>query len=231
MVRAVWAQNSAASLLQLDLKGAFDRVHHEWLLVTLHRAGLPAQLLKWIKGWLHGRQSSMRVDGEETTFRDIPAGVPQGSPLSPILFVLFLAPLYNRLRRDGIMLAGFADDTNILAFRHRPTGNQPPLKSRGVIGKALALTQNKALRRVAGAYKASPIKVLEADMGVPPLDLYIEARRAVFKRRLKSIRSWTVYPRRLRFDIDTTPKPAGVVETAASTLPPRLARRHPQSHA
>ena len=323
MVRAVWAQNSAASLLQLDLKGAFDRVHHEWLLVTLHRTGLPAQLLKWIKGWLHGRQSSMRVDGEETRFRDIPAGVPQGSPLSPILFVLFLAPLYNRLRRDGIMLAGFADDTNILAFgkthrdnvskleatyraaekwaaevgmqfepakselihfreagnpitlpvrlgadtiqpvpsarflgvwldyrlrwkahikairgklerqtlaltrlaasvwgcdlprartlytavvrplavygaaavvEHQPAepartpthGQPPPLKSRGVIGKALALTQNKALRRVAGAYKASPIKVLEADMGVPPLDLYIEARQAVFERRLKA---------------------------------------------
>ena len=115
-IRAVWAQNNAASLLQLDFKGAFDRVHHKWLLVTLRRAGLPAPLLKWIQGWLHGRQSSMPVDGEEMRLRDVPAGVPQGSPLSPILFVLLLAPLYNRLRRDGIMLAGFTDDKNILAF-------------------------------------------------------------------------------------------------------------------
>src|SRR5688572_25299298 len=45
------------------------------------------------------------------------AGVPQGSPLSPILFILYIASLYEALaRQPGIVVCGFADDTNLLAF-------------------------------------------------------------------------------------------------------------------
>ena len=47
-------------------------------------------------------------------------------------------------------------------------------------------SQNKALRKVAGGYKASLIRYLEAEMGVPPLDLYMEQRKCAFERRLEA---------------------------------------------
>ena len=49
---------------------------------------------------------------------EVEAGVPQGSPFSPILFLLFLRPLYDALRQPGTQLISFADDTSILAVGH-----------------------------------------------------------------------------------------------------------------
>ena len=122
-VRAAWRDGGSASLLQLDLQGAFDRVHHGALLGTLRGMGLPEWLLLWLKSFLTNRQAALIID--RTTMPPVPitAGVPQGSPLSPILFLLFAAPLYNRLRSLGGQLTiGFADDTNILAFgRYEPS--------------------------------------------------------------------------------------------------------------
>jgi len=47
------------------------------------------------------------------------AGVPQGSPLSPVLFILYITSLYKALKQDHLLVSivGFADDTNLLAFR------------------------------------------------------------------------------------------------------------------
>ena len=60
----------------------------------------------------------MHFDGEKTQNISIRAGVPQGSPLSPILFLLYIASLYETLKakHPHLSLVGFADDTNILAF-------------------------------------------------------------------------------------------------------------------
>ena len=57
-------------------------------------------------------------DGQSTEDIAVEAGVPQGSPLSPILFILYIASLYEALKRDHPMVSivGFADDTNLLAY-------------------------------------------------------------------------------------------------------------------
>lgn len=116
-VRAAWKGGGTASLLQLDLKGAFDRVHHATLVETLRRYGYPPPLLRWLKGYLRDRTARLLVDGVLTPPTPIHAGVPQGSPLSPILFILFVASLYEDLRRaPGQLTVGFADDTNVVAF-------------------------------------------------------------------------------------------------------------------
>ena len=65
-------------------------------------------------GWLENRSAETLVDGVATDVL-ISAGVPQGSPISPALFLLLLRPLYERLRRPGIVVTGFADDTSLLA--------------------------------------------------------------------------------------------------------------------
>ena len=58
----------------------------------------------------------MRFDGEEAAKQQLAAGVPQGSPLSPILFILYIATLYKHLQKDGLLVAGFVDDTNLLVY-------------------------------------------------------------------------------------------------------------------
>ena len=93
-VRTAWKAKGNASLLQLDLAGAFSRVHHGWLLAVLTEAGFAPELVRWLSGWLENRSAEMLVDGVATdgvatdgvaTDVLISAGVPQGS--APIGYV------------------------------------------------------------------------------------------------------------------------------------------------
>ena len=116
-VHTSWKLGGTASLLQLDLKGAFDTVNHNLLLDTLRGKGLQPWVIRWLRSYLEDRTARLVFDGETTERRPIRAGVPQGSPLSPILFILYISTLYDDLRRlKGTAVVGFADDTNILAF-------------------------------------------------------------------------------------------------------------------
>ena len=116
-VHTAWKLGGTASLLQLDLKGAFDTVNHDLLLDTLRSKGLQPWLVRWLRSYLENRTACLVFDGETTECRPIRAGVPQGSPLSPILFILYISTLYDDLRRlKGATVVGFADDTNVLAF-------------------------------------------------------------------------------------------------------------------
>lgn len=115
-VRHAWDGRRTASLLQLDIQGAFDNVHHGWLIYTLHALGLPAWLVNWVANYLSNRTTTLTFDGVTCPARPVTAGVPQGSPLSPILFILFTTPLYHTLlNHQDIIAIGFADDTNLLA--------------------------------------------------------------------------------------------------------------------
>jgi len=119
-VRTAWAWGGVASLLQLDLKGAFDTVHHGALVVSLKRLGAPPGFIAWLKSYLRDREGVLSFDGQEEPVQ-MTAGVPQGSPLSPILFLLFISSLYEALKPlAGKIMVGFADDTNALAFGNSP---------------------------------------------------------------------------------------------------------------
>jgi hypothetical protein len=112
-----WRHKAVASLLQLDIKGAFDTVNHTRLLHTLQLQGFPLWIVRWVCSFLDGRTASLYFDGEATPPHHITAGVPQGSPLSPILFLLYTASLYTQLHdQAGLIAVGFADDLNLLAF-------------------------------------------------------------------------------------------------------------------
>lgn len=315
-VQEAWRQKATASLLQLDISGAFDTVNHTRLLATLRELGFPRWLVLWTKNWLTNREAILYFDGQAASPTAIRAGVPQGSPLSPVLFILYIASLYKQLKEKHpcLAIAGFADDTNLLAFGREPETNVRQLEAawetclkwastRGMafaaekselihfnkgrrqwsnqlnlarpgggtssvkptasarflgvwldwklnwkvhqgaverkmktqtyaltriatktwglglakarevyskcirsalaygasslhnptekggmakgIAKDLAKIQNKCLRVVAGAYKATPIRNLETETWVPPLDLYLNKRRAEFEARLQ----------------------------------------------
>ena len=116
-VKSTWNRGGVASLLQLDLKGAFDMVSHNHLLHTLRQLGFPPKIVRWLKSYLALRTANLHFDGQVSETIRIARGVPQGSPLSPILFILFIGTLYTRLYScRGILVVGFADDTNLLSI-------------------------------------------------------------------------------------------------------------------
>jgi len=92
-----------AILTMLDLSSAFDTVNHQILLSRLERLfGVSGTALSWFQSYLSGRTQSVRIIDASSGTRDLEFGVPQGSVLGPILFLLYIAPIYDILRRHGI---------------------------------------------------------------------------------------------------------------------------------
>ena len=93
-----------------DISKAFDRVWHEGLLYKLKKIGLHGDLLQWFKSYLSDRQQSVVIKGQKSNPGRIKAGVPQGSVLGPLLFLIYINDLMA-VTRSNIKL--FADDTSL----------------------------------------------------------------------------------------------------------------------
>ena len=83
-----------------------------------------------MKAWLADYTAILHFDGRATEPIPVPAGVLQGSPLSPILFLLYIRTLYKALKEGHphISLVGFANDTNLLVFRKTSKANVKQLE-------------------------------------------------------------------------------------------------------
>ena len=118
-VKTVWDSGKfVASLLSLDISGAFDTVNSTRLLDILRKKGLTSWVVHWIKAFITNRRTTLVIQGSETEAFPVPAGVPQGSPLSPILFLFYNSELLDLCQRpkEGLSAIGFADDINMLAY-------------------------------------------------------------------------------------------------------------------
>ena len=99
----------------MDVKGAFDAVLPGRLVRRLREQGWPNNLVHWIQSFITGRTIKIRLDGETGPVTNIYCGLPQGSPISPILFMLYIAPLF-RLGTTRKHRFGYADDIGLLAI-------------------------------------------------------------------------------------------------------------------
>ena len=74
--------------------------------------------IQTVKSFLTDQTTTLVVNGKETAPRQLPARVPQGSPLSPILFLFYNAPLLEAVNQPDLpmILLGFADDINLLTY-------------------------------------------------------------------------------------------------------------------
>ena len=95
----------------LDLKKAFDTIDHEILLMKLACYGVDDQSLLWFRSYLNDRQQVCHVNGVYSNKDFITCGVPQGSILGPVLFLLYINDLPKCL--DHSIARLFADDTNM----------------------------------------------------------------------------------------------------------------------
>ncbi len=96
-VYAAWRGRRILSLISFDVKGAYNGVCKERLLQRMKARGIPDDLLRWIEAFCSERTASIQVNGQLSEARELPqAGLPQGSPLSPILFLFFNADLVQR---------------------------------------------------------------------------------------------------------------------------------------
>lgn len=99
------------STIFLDVAQAFDRVWHEGLIYKLNKL-LPKQYVELLKSYLSDRLFRIKQEDEYSELKDIAAGVPQGSVLGPILYLLYTCDMPQL---ENVTIATFADDTALLA--------------------------------------------------------------------------------------------------------------------
>ena len=97
--------------LFLDLKKAFDTVNHEILLHKLYNYGIRGVMYDWLKSYLNDRYQFTFVNGTRSDTKKVACGVPQGSVIGPLLFLVYINDIYKAIPEDIPKL--FADDTNI----------------------------------------------------------------------------------------------------------------------
>ena len=92
-VQAAWNHGLVTSALTFDIKGYFDFVNHDRLLQELRRKHLPLEYVQWVASFLQDREAAICLDGIRGEMKPVRNGIPQGSPISPILAAFYTAEL------------------------------------------------------------------------------------------------------------------------------------------
>jgi hypothetical protein len=105
-------------LILLDLSAAFDTVDHAILLRRLSNMGVVDSALSWFHSYLTDRTQRVQIHGVKSKAHNLSCGVPQGSVMGPILFLVYLTPLGDIMRQSGHSFMLYADDNQIyIVFR------------------------------------------------------------------------------------------------------------------
>ncbi|KAF5696619.1 hypothetical protein FGLOB1_13389 [Fusarium globosum] len=164
-IYSAWAMGKVVTIMGLDISGAYDNVWRQALIQTLADKGFPRWIVNMIQSFLSDRTACFNLPGIVSLPFDLNTGVPQGSPLSPILFFFFAAPLLQRAKTfknypveaDGkrskvdLFAFAFVDDIYLMAISDNYAANCKGLE---MLHEGLMDTANELDLRF-GAHKYS----------------------------------------------------------------------------
>ena len=116
-IKKNWAEKKLTHGLFLDVSSAFDKVWHNGLLAKLGQIGVEGSFYDILESYLSDRRQVVIVNGHKSKMVDINSGVPQGSRLGPLLFIIYMNDIINDIESDILI---FADDTSLFS-----TGTDP----------------------------------------------------------------------------------------------------------
>lgn len=138
-IHQAWSEGKVASLLLLDVAGAYDNVSRERLLHNLRKRRISDKIVNWVASFLTNRSTSLKLQEYTDPSTAIQTGIPQGSPISPILYLFYNADLIEACKtgqQDDVdshtcetEAIGYIDDVSILAIGPTTPRNCKTLKT------------------------------------------------------------------------------------------------------
>ena len=123
-IESAWKHGQVVSVLAIDISRFFDNVNHKRLVRIAFEMGFPLPIVRWVSSFISNRRAAIRLDGDLSQPRPIAVGIPQGSPISPVLSIIYAAEVITLLKGakictpSGIPLSprSYVDDYAIMAI-------------------------------------------------------------------------------------------------------------------
>ena len=106
-------EGHSVDIVFLDFSKAFDKVPHVRLMSKVRAHGIVGNIANWIEEWLRNRKQRVVLNGRESNWANVLSGVPQGSVLGPILFLIYINDIDGAVDSVLTLLKKFADDTKM----------------------------------------------------------------------------------------------------------------------
>ena len=109
-------EKQVTSIFFINIKGAFNHVSANQMLKICQKLQLPKSLCYWIRSFLQNRRIQLKFDGNSQEMTNIEVGIPQGSPISPILFLIYIKFLFTeRKSNTNERILSYLDDIGLVA--------------------------------------------------------------------------------------------------------------------